>query len=58
MECIKNFLKSGRKVWFLGSGNAREEICEKWEKEGILSEKKTEIMIERYWLSIYLLSLA
>lgn len=57
MEAIKNFLKSGRKIWFFGSGNAREEICQKWEDQGILSEKKTDIMIERYWLAIYMLSL-
>lgn len=57
MRNIKKFLRSGTKVWFFGSGNAREEICEKWEKEGILSEKKSEIMIERYWLCVYLLSL-
>lgn len=47
------FLKEGRKVWFLGSGNARDEILEKWEKENIYSEEKGSAMIERYWFNIY-----
>ena len=39
--------------WFLGSGNARDEIMEKWEMAGIESEEKATIMIERYWFNIY-----
>jgi hypothetical protein len=51
---IRSFLDEGKKVWFLGSGTAREEIIEKWEKEGILAQDMTSIMIERYWLNVYL----
>lgn len=57
MENIKNFLKAGKKIWFFGSGNARDEIREKWEKEGIISREEASIMIERYWLNIYSLAL-
>ena len=41
------------KVWFFGSGNARDEIIEKWEKAGITADEKASIMIERYWFNIY-----
>ena len=56
MEAIKKFLKSGERVWFLGTGNAREEIRQKWEKEGIHTQEKASVMIERYWINFYLLS--
>lgn len=39
--------------WFLGSGNARDEIIEKWEKAGIAVWEKADIMVERYWFKIY-----
>lgn len=41
------------KVWFFGSGNARDEIIEKWEKAGITADEKVSVMIERYWFNIY-----
>ena len=41
------------KVWFFGSGNARDEIIEKWEKAGIMADEKASVMIERYWFNIY-----
>lgn len=50
---IKEFLKEGRKVWFFGSGNARDEILEKWKAEGIASGEKASVMLERYWFNIY-----
>lgn len=53
IEKIKELLKEGKEVWFFGSGNAREEILQKWKKEGISSEEKTSVMIERYWFNIY-----
>lgn len=50
---IKELIAKGKKVWFLGSGNAREEILAKWEKEGIVSEETDSVMLERYWFNIY-----
>ncbi|MCM1135253.1 MAG: hypothetical protein NC400_06710 [Clostridium sp.] len=48
---------SERKVWFLGSGNAREEIIEKWKAAGIEAEEMASVMVERYWFNVYELSL-
>lgn len=53
IEKIKDFLKEGKKVWFFGSGNARDEIIKKWEKEGVWAEEKASVLIERYWFNIY-----
>lgn len=53
---IKELMAAGKKVWFLGSGNAREEILEKWEKEDIVSEETGSVMLERYWFNIYAIS--
>lgn len=50
---LKELLKEGRKMWFFGSGNARDEILEKWRAEGIQSEEKASVMVERYWFNIY-----
>lgn len=55
---IKEWLAAGETVWFLGSGNAREEIRSKWGKEGISSEEAASVMIERYWFNIYKLFLS
>lgn len=50
---IKEFLGEGKTVWFLGSGNAREEILQKWEANGISFEERESVMIERYWFNLY-----
>lgn len=50
---IQEFLSQGKTVRFLGSGNAREEILEKWEKEGIRWKEEDSVMLERYWFNIY-----
>ena len=44
-------------VWFLGSGNAREEIIEKWKKQGIYAKEVASIMVERYWVNLYTLTM-
>ena len=41
----------------MGSGQAREEILEKWQAEGISAEKVSEAMLERYWFNIYKLKM-
>lgn len=50
---IKDFLREGKNIWFFGSGNARDEILEKWKQENINSEEAGSAMIERYWFNIY-----
>lgn len=50
---IQELLGTGRKVWFLGSGSAREEIMQKWETEGIGAYENASVMLERYWFNIY-----
>lgn len=50
---IKEWLEEGRKVWFFGSFNSRENIREEWEKDGIMTEEKGSYMLERYWFNIY-----
>lgn len=57
MEQIKTFLKNGQQVYFFGSGNAREEILEKWKNNDILSEEKADVLLERYWFKIYKISM-
>ena len=54
---LKELLGENRQVWFLGSGQAREEILEKWQAEGISAEKVSEAMLERYWVNIYKLKM-
>lgn len=53
---IKDFLTEGKDVWFLGSGNAREEILQKWAENGLFFEEKESVMIERYWFNLYKIS--
>ncbi|MCM1126301.1 MAG: hypothetical protein NC429_07490 [Lachnospiraceae bacterium] len=50
---IKELLGTGRNVWFIGSGEAREEIIQKWEAEGIGADEVFSVMLERYWFNIY-----
>jgi hypothetical protein len=50
---IRQWLNEGRNVWFLGSFNSREEICEDWAADGITTEEKGSYMLERYWFNIY-----
>lgn len=53
---MKELLEKGEQVWFLGSGNAREEIIEKWEAVGIKAEECDSVMVERYWFNLYKIS--
>ena len=55
-EPMKQWLDEGRTVWFLGSFNSREEICEQWATEGIITEENGSYMLERYWFNIYQVS--
>ncbi|MGN1179944.1 MAG: hypothetical protein ACI4SD_01930 [Suilimivivens sp.] len=53
---IKELLSREKAVWFIGSGNAREEIIDKWKAEGIQAQEKASVMIERYWFNLYRLT--
>lgn len=53
---MRELLKEGHQVWFLGSGNAREEIIEKWEDAGMKAEECDSVMVERYWFNLYKIS--
>lgn len=53
IRSLKKLLDSGKPVWFVGSGNARDEIIEKWEKAGIGAKEQETAMVERYWFNLY-----
>lgn len=50
---IKELLEEGKKVWFFGSFNSREDIRQEWEKDGILTTEIQSCLLERYWFNIY-----
>ncbi len=52
-EALKGLLGEYERVWFLGSGNARDEIIEKWGKAGIEAQEQDSVMLERYWFNLY-----
>lgn len=54
---IKQWLAAGKKVWFFGSFNSREEIKAQWEADGLKVEEAGSYMLERYWFNIYAVSL-
>ena len=53
---IKKWLEAGKKVWFFGSFNSREEIKAQWEADGLKVEETGSYMLERYWFNIYSVS--
>ena len=53
---LKELLKENDRVWFIGSGNARDEIIEKWENMDIDAEETASVMIsplQQYSLLLY-----
>jgi len=54
---LKGLLGEYERVWFLGSGNARDEIIEKWGKTGIEAQEQDSVMLERYWFNLYQLEM-
>lgn len=56
-EALKGLLGEYERVWFLGSGNARDEIVEKWGKTGIEAQEQDSVMLERYWFNLYQLEM-
>lgn len=56
IEEIRQLLDAGNTVYFLGSGNARDEIAAKWEEAGISVSLNSTALLERYWFNLYVLS--
>ena len=56
---IKEWLSQGKKVWFMGSFNSREDIVEGWRTEGLQVEEEwmSSYLLERYWFNLYKLSI-
>ena len=55
---ICNYIDAGKKVYFLGSFNSREQILEDWNKEyGITSVNHGSFLMERYWFDVFELSI-
>lgn len=52
-EQIKEWLSAGKKVWFFGSFNSREDIRAEWAEDGIMTEEIVSCLLERYWFNIY-----
>ena len=50
---IKDLLKRGRKVWFLGSFHSREDIVKEWEQQGLKVTEVGSYLLERYWFNLY-----
>lgn len=50
---IKKWLEAGKKVWFFGSFNSREDIRKQWEADGLTVEETGSYLLERYWFNIY-----
>lgn len=53
---IKEWLAAGKKVWFFGSFNSREDIRTQWEADGLITKECGSYMLERYWFNVYEIS--
>ena len=54
---IKAWCEEGRRVWFIGSFNSRDDIVEEWAKEGVQAEETDSCLLERYWFNLYKISI-
>ncbi len=52
-EMMLKKLQNGKKVYFFGSFNAREELIEEWKQQGITANEINSCLLERYWFNIY-----
>ncbi len=50
-EEVKEWMKAGKNVWFIG--NKEADLLSEWEMEGISTEEKQEFMLEIYWATLY-----
>lgn len=53
---IGEWISQGRKVWFIGSFNSREDIIEEWRASGFTVEETGSVLLERYWFNLYKIS--
>ena len=53
---IDEWISRGRKVWFVGSFNSREDIIEEWRASGFTVEEMGSVLLERYWFNLYKIS--
>lgn len=56
-QVIKEWCENGRKVWFVGSFNSRDDIVEEWSSEGMHIEETGSYLLERYWFNLYKVSI-
>lgn len=54
---LRAWCEEGRKVWFIGSFNSRDDIVEEWEADGLYIEEKGSYLLERYWFNLYRISI-
>lgn len=52
-QVIKAWREDGRRVWFIGSFNSREDIVAEWEANGLKVEETGSYLLERYWFNLY-----
>lgn len=52
-EQIKELVKQGRKIWFLGSFVSREDIVKEWQQQGLKVTEQGSYLLERYWFNLY-----
>lgn len=50
---LRAWCEEGRKVWFIGSFNSRDDIVEEWEADGLHIEEMGSYLLERYWFNLY-----
>ena len=53
VQAIKAWCEDGRRVWFIGSFNSREDIVAEWESDGLKVEETGSYFLERYWFNLY-----
>ncbi|MBD5525614.1 MAG: hypothetical protein HDR04_14585 [Lachnospiraceae bacterium] len=52
-QAIKAWCEDGRRVWFIGSFNSREDIVAEWEADGLHVDETGSYLLERYWFNLY-----
>ncbi len=50
---IASWLEEGKKVWFFGSFNSRENVRQEWEQDGLMTTQMQSCLLERYWFNVY-----
>ena len=53
VQAIKTWCEDGRRIWFIGSFNSREDIVAEWKADGLKVEETGSYFLERYWFNLY-----